>query len=59
MRAYENQVWCAVDDGGESIAYSATPAYSGSELLPRGVTISAQGNGGFYLFVTVLNRTRP
>ena len=41
---------------GETVRYEAVPIYRGSELIPRGVTLRATGDGGFRLHVTVLNR---
>jgi hypothetical protein len=55
MRGFENQVRAAVE-AGETVRYTAQPIYRGSELVPRGVTLSARGSRGFRLDVTVLNK---
>lgn len=55
MSSFERQVRKAVE-AGETINYSATPIYKGNQLLPSGVTLSANGSGGFQLDVTILNR---
>ncbi|MFB7557096.1 DNA/RNA non-specific endonuclease [Streptomyces brevispora] len=57
MRGFELQVRDAVK-AGENILYRATPIYSGSNPLPLGVTLSARGNAGFSLDVTIVNRKR-
>ncbi|ARR56356.1 hypothetical protein HY78_24315 [Rhizorhabdus wittichii DC-6] len=54
MRGFENQVRSAVE-GGQVVRYSSTPVYNGSNLAPRGITLSGKGSGGFDLNVTVLN----
>ncbi|MFF4601157.1 DNA/RNA non-specific endonuclease [Streptomyces sp. NPDC001339] len=46
MRHIENQVRKAVE-AGETIQYSVTPVYEGSEKIPKGVTIEAHGSNGF------------
>lgn len=55
MSSFERQVRKAVE-AGETIKYSATPIYKGNQLVPSGVTLSANGSGGFQLDVTILNR---
>jgi hypothetical protein len=55
MRGFEQQVANAVR-GGQTVRYEVVPIYRGSELIPRGVTLRATGNGGFRLHVTVLNK---
>jgi hypothetical protein len=55
MRDFEQSVANAVR-GGQSVRYEVVPIYRGSELIPRGITLRATGNGGFRLHVTVLNR---
>ncbi|MGW0086119.1 ricin-type beta-trefoil lectin domain protein [Streptomyces sp. NPDC003393] len=57
MRGFELQVRNAVRDG-EDVLYRATPIYSGSDPLPLGVTLSARGNRGFALDVSIVNRKR-
>jgi len=54
MRGFETSIRAAVENG-EVVEYSATPIYNGDNLVPRGITISAHGSGGFSLDVTVLN----
>jgi hypothetical protein len=54
MRSLEFQVRNAVE-GGQIVQYSATPIYNGTSLVPRGITLSARGSGGYSLDVTVLN----
>jgi DNA/RNA non-specific endonuclease len=54
MRGFENQVRNAIE-GGQTVAYSSTPIYNGTNLVPRGVTLSGRGSGGFNLNVTILN----
>jgi RHS repeat-associated protein len=48
MRDYENAVRTAVE-GGETVMYSSVPVYKGDSLVPRGITITASGSGGFSL----------
>jgi hypothetical protein len=55
MRGFEQQVANAVR-GGQTVRYEVVPIYRGSELIPRGITLRATGDGGFRLHVTVLNR---
>jgi hypothetical protein len=54
MRGFENQVRNAVE-GGQIVHYSAIPVYNGTNLAPRGVTLSGRGSGGFAVDVTILN----
>ena len=58
MRSIEYQIRRAVE-GGQTVRYSATPIYNGSELWPRAITIRAQGDGGLDIFVSILNRPKP
>ncbi|MFF5283386.1 putative T7SS-secreted protein [Streptomyces sp. NPDC013171] len=46
MRHIENQIRAAVESG-ETIQYSVTPRYIGSEKIPIGVHIEAYGSDGF------------
>ncbi|MFF4248992.1 putative T7SS-secreted protein [Streptomyces sp. NPDC001822] len=46
MRHIENQVRAAVESG-ETIQYSVTPRYNGSDKIPTGVYIEAYGSDGF------------
>jgi hypothetical protein len=55
MSRFEQQVANAVR-GGQTVRYEVVPIYRGSELIPRGVTMRATGDGGLRLHVTVLNR---
>jgi len=55
MRGFEQQVANAVR-GGQTVRYEVVPIYRGSELIPRGITLRATGDGGFRLHVTVLNK---
>ena len=54
MRGFENQVRGAVE-GGQTVDYSVTPIYNGSNLAPRGITIMGTGSDDFSLWVTILN----
>jgi hypothetical protein len=58
MRDFEAQVANAVR-AGQTVRYEVVPIYRGAELVPRGVTLRAAGNGGFRLDVTVLNKPLP
>jgi hypothetical protein len=55
MRGFEQQVANAVR-AGQTVRYEVVPIYRGSELIPRGVTLRATGDGGLRLHVTVLNK---
>jgi hypothetical protein len=55
MRGFEQQVANAVRSG-QTVRYEVVPIYRGSELIPRGITLRATGDGGFRLHATVLNR---
>lgn len=55
MRGFENRVRAAVE-AGETVRYTVQPIYRGAEAVPRGVTLTARGSGGFRLDATVLNR---
>ncbi|MFG3497133.1 putative T7SS-secreted protein [Streptomyces sp. NPDC047928] len=46
MRHIENQIRAAVESG-ETIQYSVTPRYNGSDKIPTGVYIEAYGSDGF------------
>ncbi len=54
MRDIENQERIRVE-GGQVVRYTVTPVYFGDHLIPRGMTSEAQGSGGFYIGVSVLN----
>ncbi|MFP3919987.1 DNA/RNA non-specific endonuclease, partial [Lysinibacillus telephonicus] len=55
MRDFELAVRDIVKNG-QTVSYRAVPIYDGSDLMPRGVTLSAKGTGGFSLDVTIVNR---
>ena len=55
MSGFERQVRKAVQNG-ETVVYTSTPIYKNNNLLPSGITLSAQGSGGFNLNVTVINK---
>jgi hypothetical protein len=46
MRHIENQIRAAVESG-ETIQYSVTPQYNGSDKIPTGVHVEAYGSDGF------------
>lgn len=54
MRGFENQVRSAVE-GGQTVDYTSTPIYDGSNPIPRAVTMTGTGSDGFNLGVSVLN----
>jgi len=54
MRDFETSVRIAAENG-ETVNYFVTPIYDGTSLVPRGITLSASGSGGFDLDVTILN----
>jgi len=54
MRGFENQTAAAVRSG-QTVNYSSVPIYQGANQIPRGITITGSGSGGFQLGVTVLN----
>ena len=54
MRGYENQVRKALDAGAE-VDYTSTPIYKGDDLVPRGVTLTADGSNCLNLGVSILN----
>lgn len=54
MRAIEAETASAVR-AGQIVQYSVTPIYEGASLVPRGITISATGSGGYAKYITVLN----
>ena len=43
-------------EGGQIVNYNVTPIYDGNSLIPRGRTIQATGENGFYIYQTILNR---
>jgi hypothetical protein len=55
MSGFERAARTAAERG-EVVRYSAQPIYLGAEEIPRAVTLTARGNRGFRLDVTVLNR---
>ncbi|MDR8013308.1 two-partner secretion domain-containing protein [Ectopseudomonas guguanensis] len=54
MSSFERQVKAAIQ-GGETVSYRAIPIYTGSNLMPTGVTLTARGSGGFNLDVSIPN----
>ncbi|WP_250655562.1 DNA/RNA non-specific endonuclease [Alkalimarinus coralli] len=54
MRDFESSVANVVKQG-EVANYLALPIYKGNNLVPRGITIQAEGSKGFSLGVTILN----
>jgi hypothetical protein len=54
MRGFEAQIYNAVSSG-QTVSFTSTPLYNGANLIPRGVTLTAEGSGGFSLGVTILN----
>ena len=55
MSSVEGSVRKAVE-AGEVVRYSVKPIYEGNTLIPSGVTIKAEGDKGFYIYQTILNR---
>lgn len=55
MSGFETRVRSVVEDTGRPVDYSAIPDYDGSNLVPRGVTLTGHGANGFELGVTILN----
>jgi hypothetical protein len=55
MSAFERQIANAVEEG-QVVRFTAQPIYRGAEAMPRGITLTAEGDGGFHLEVTVLNQ---
>ncbi len=54
MSGIEGRVRKAAEQG-QIIEMSSVPYYKGVSRIPAGVTIKAEGTGGFYEYVTVLN----
>ena len=50
MSGFEGQIRRVVE-GGQAVDYLPTPIYLGDELVPRGITLDAQGTGGLELGV--------
>lgn len=55
MSSIETSVRKAVE-GGQIVNYKVIPIYEGNNLIPRGITIQAQGSGGLNIYQTILNR---
>ena len=55
MSSIEVRVRRAVE-GGQIVNYKVTPIYEGNNLIPRGITIQAQGSGDLNIYQTILNR---
>ena len=54
MRSFESQVRIAVERG-QIVEYSALPIYNGENLVPRAITLTGVGDGGFGMWVSILN----
>ena len=54
MSSFERQVRSAVQ-AGETVNYRATPIYSGNNLMPTGVMLTARGSSGSNLDVSIPN----
>ncbi|MDR0173144.1 RHS repeat domain-containing protein [Enterobacter sichuanensis] len=54
MSAVEGRIRKALEQG-ETIDLNITPIYHGPSRIPAGITIKAEGTGGFFEHVTVLN----
>ncbi|NKD55998.1 MULTISPECIES: DNA/RNA non-specific endonuclease [unclassified Haematospirillum] len=54
MSSFERQVQHAVRSG-ETVNFRAVPIYTGSNMMPVGVTLTARGSGGFYLDISIPN----
>jgi hypothetical protein len=54
MSTYEGRVRAAVESG-QTVQYSSTPVYDGTNPVPRAITLEAQGSGGYRLGISVLN----
>ncbi len=50
MSGFEGQIRRVVE-GGQAVDYLPTSIYLGDELVPRGITLDAQGTGGFDWYV--------
>ena len=57
MRGVENQIRALVEQG-QVVDYSVIPIYLGSEPVAVGITLRAQGDRGFIVWQTILNRGR-
>jgi hypothetical protein len=55
MRSMEFQVRGALE-AGQTVHYTSTPIYVGSEVVARGITLRAIGSGDLSFWVTILNR---
>jgi hypothetical protein len=45
-------------ENGQVVDYAVTPVYTGSTPILRGITLSATGNSGFELVLTILNQAK-
>ena len=54
MSNIERSVRDAVKNG-EIVHYKVVPVYEGKELIPKAITVTAKGNKGFNLGVSILN----
>ena len=54
MRGFENQVRSAVESG-QTVDYTSTPIYDGTNPIPKAITLTGTGSDGFNLGVSILN----
>jgi RHS repeat-associated protein len=54
MSAVEGRIRKALEQGG-SVDMNILPIYHGPSRIPAGLTIKAEGTGGFFEYVTILN----
>lgn len=57
MSGFEAQVRRAVADE-QTVDYWAIPVYEGANPIPTGISLRAQGSGGFNLQDFIINRGR-
>lgn len=57
MRNHEQEVKKIIQNG-ENIYYKSSPIYKDDSLIPRGITLEAKGDNGYYKYVTILNKGR-
>ncbi|WP_449585515.1 DNA/RNA non-specific endonuclease [Photorhabdus temperata] len=54
MSGVEGRIRKALEQG-EVVEMSSIPIYKGPSRIPAGITMKAEGSGGFFEYVTVLN----
>lgn len=54
MSGVEGRIRKALEQG-QLVEMSSVPIYKGPSRIPAGITMKAEGSGGFYEYVTVLN----